>query len=268
MRIIDLTDQYVRHYIKEKNQQAYENSYPNLFEHYYKFTKNDRSILSLTIDEVKSKLKIVEDELGYIENRINDYGFKIDELKIVLFVGIGTTNGHAFRENNEFIVWIPIETYTTSMLARVFITHEIIHALHYAKQPEFYFDNLDEMKITSRQLVTEGLATLLTGEVLGVDDITALWADYLDNDTAEKWYQKCQAHEREICQLLKESYIRNDPDIKLFYAMNPDDILAFRAGYYIGMKILHEIIKENRITVRELLDMSKTKLEKLVFQRL
>jgi len=268
MKIIDLTGQYIEHFINNQDQQSYENSHPKLFEHYYKFTNNERKIQTLPINDVTTRLKTVKNELDYIEDKFDDYGLEITHLKLILFVGIGITNGHAYRDNNEFIVWIPIETYTSSILARVFITHEIIHALHYIKQPGFYFDNLDEMRVTSRQLITEGLATLLTREVLGVDDISALWADFLDNDTARRWIGDCQSRETEICEFLKNSYDKYNPDIQLFYASDPNNILAFRAGYYIGMKLLDEIINENDITARALIDIPRDEFEKLVLKKL
>ncbi len=269
MKITDLVSEYARDILASDNFKAYENSYPALFNHYYRFCGNRKKPFSkLPQEELTRRSKLIRKELIFINDRIAAFGLNIDELDIILFVGKGASNGHAFRDGGRFVVWLPIETYDSQLLARIFITHEIIHALHYAGSPEFYFDSAEEMRSISRRLITEGLATYLTMKILGVDALTALWADYLPDHKADRWFDECRLREKEIYADLLANFSFSNPDVWLFYAADPDNILKYRAGYYAGLRLIQQIIDEGKIEPIDLLTISRKKFEGLIIDRL
>ncbi len=269
MNIIDKTGEYITHILGDNNPAAYENSYPALFEHYYKFwAKRGKPFVTFSEKEVAERLSLILGELPDIEAKFLAFSLDIADLDIVLFVGKDTSNGHAFMDGGKIVVWIPIESYVTQTLVRVFVTHEIIHALHYVKSADYYSENTEDMRKMSRELITEGLATYLTAEILGIDELTALWADYLPVDKAILWFNECERRETELFKYILDNFNHSGSDIRLFQAADPDDILKFRAGYYAGMKIVERIERTMNIRPIELLDIPKNEFEKSVYRLL
>ncbi len=269
MKIIDLTNKYIKHILDDGNLASYEKSYPALFQHYFRYWAK-RKYFSKTLNkaEVKKRLNLIEPRLSRVEKKISKFGFNISFLKIVLFVGQSTSNGHVFRENKEFIVWIPIEAYSTPLQVDVFITHEIIHSLHYLKSPDFYFNNFNEKRLISRQLITEGVATYLTKHIIKITQAKALWADFLSKEKTKIWFRECQQKEKELFKFVLKNFSSINPEISLFYAKNPRNIYEFRAGYFVGLKLLDRIVKTKKINPKNLLGIPKKKFKKMILEEL
>lgn len=184
-------------------------------------------------------------------------------IDFVLFVGQGTSNDHAFKDDKKFMVWLPLEGYETKLQAKVFITHEIIHAFHYARSSNFYFNNVAEKRSIGRQLITEGLATYLSMKVLKVDEGTALWADYLTNYKLKSWFQEYLQKEKMLCGFILKNFSSSDPKIGLFYANDPTDIVNYRAGYYVGLKLIEDSAKKEGLSDQDLLNISRNSFENI-----
>lgn len=269
MKIIDLTSEYIKHILDADNLASYEKSYPALFQHYFRYwAKRKHFSKTLNKAEVKKRLNLIEPRLSRVEKKINSSGFNISFLKIVLFVGQSTSNGHVFKDNKEFIVWIPIETYSTPLQVDVFITHEIIHSLHYLKLPDFYFNNLTEKRLTSRQLITEGVATYLTKHIIKITQGKALWADFLSKEKTKIWFRECQQKEKELFKFVLKNFSSTNPEISLFHAKNPRNIYEFRAGYFVGLKLLDQIVKTKKMNPKKLLEIPRKKFEKMILEEL
>src|SRR5690606_26414135 len=79
------------------------------------------------------------------EQAAHKAGITTDSLKVVLFVGKGVSNGHAFIDNEgNPVVWFALESYPSEAGARTFVSHEFAHALQYASDPSFAFKTVDE----------------------------------------------------------------------------------------------------------------------------
>ncbi len=268
MKIHNLTESFIEHVLDGDDQQTYENKYPALFAHYYRFWSPRRTFdRSLTEAWVRERTQEIIKRYGTIEQKFAESSFDISSLEMVLFVGHGTTNGHAFRDGERTVVWIPVETYTSPLLIDVFLTHEIVHGLHYQYSPGFYFRTSDEQKLCSRQLITEGVATLLSQEILGIDELTALWADFLSEADTAAWYARCQEEERGLSRFLLQNFSSSSSDIKLFLAADPDDIYAYRGGYYLGMKIIRQVKETAGIDSHELLRLDADTLTAMARQQ-
>jgi len=269
MNIIDLTDSYIKHILRNNDLSAYERSYPALFGHYFKYWARRKFFSkTLTKTEVKRRLDLIKPRLKIIEKNICSLGFDTSHLDILLFVGQNTSNGHAFKDRKRFIAWIPIETYETLLRVDVFITHEIVHALHYTQSPDFYFHTFSEKRSTSRQLITEGLATYLTMDIMNVNDGIALWADYLSKRELKIWLQKCQQKERELNKFVLKNFSLSNPKTTLFEVDDPNNIYEDRAGYFLGLSIINQIVKVKKLNAKELLSMPRKKIEEMVLEQL
>jgi len=267
MQVIDLTENYLRDYIQNGNRQAYENSFPELFEHFYQFwTRRENDIAQVNSEDIQLRQNWINQLIEKLSRRLIDREYGLEAISLSYFIGVGTTNGHAFKWRNRYCVWLPLETYTSTELVNVFVTHEIVHALHYQHSPAFYFDSRKEKLQISRQLITEGLATYITLKLLGISDLQALWADYLSESDARKWQRACEAEENNLYRLIGERYYESDQDIGIFNAADPKDIYRFRSGYYAGLKLIENYANKNNLTLNNLLQLPRGQFEKDIFE--
>lgn len=256
MKIIDFTPDCIRYVIDRKislrkSWDKYEKRHSNFFNHYFSTWASRKNITTflkssdLTVDIIEKRVKKIIDHYKRIQMRFKELiKNNIPEFDLILFVGVGTTNGHAFKDKGKFKVWIPIETYKTERQMYIFIAHEVAHAVHFTLSPTFYFKNERERLSISRQLITEGIATYLTMLVNKTDGKDALWADYIPKKEVNQWYRLCKQNEKILYQNLLANFDSSDLKVWYFAANDPNDIQKYRSGYYCGLKLIQEIAKD------------------------
>ncbi|MBI2251988.1 MAG: hypothetical protein HYU63_04475 [Armatimonadetes bacterium] len=265
MTVIDLTDFYIKHILEENNLEAYENSLPELFQHYFKFWAS-REIWHKELDrgEVIKRKNLVLSRLPCIEEKLKQCDFDAGTFQIILWVGQGTTNGHAFKYKNNFAIFLPLEGYTTEKQADIFITHEIMHAFHYRASPKFYFRTEEEQTLFLPQLITEGLATYLTKKIWKINDGEALWADYISDDARKKWLEKCKNENAELLKEVKNLMAAKNCQTDLFSGVDPSNIRKSRAGYFIGLKLVEAAAARRNISNLDLLKLKQAEFENII----
>jgi uncharacterized protein YjaZ len=254
MKIVDLTDEYKKQILDSNNLPDYEKSYAVLFAHYFEYWA-DRGKFSCKLEEaeITKRRDMIMKELPIIEEAFNKNDFDISELRVVLFVGMDVSNGHAFVDAGEVVVWLPVEGYNTAEDVRVFVTHEIVHALQYKKNSEFVFGSKEEKNNLFRELVTEGLATYASQKILGISEKDALWSDYMSDEKYLEWHKTIMNKFAELSRTMKE----NDLSGTLFRADNPDNPFEYRAGYYLGYEFIKVLADEKKLSLAQLFDLSK-----------
>ena len=267
MKIIDYTSNYIQHVCNNNDFDSYEKCCPELFEHYYKFwSKKDRDNIFNEPDIELSANKITS-FIAFFKDKFKKQKFNTNQLTIILFVGAGNTNGHAFKYKNKFFVWIPVETYKTETDIKIFITHEIAHALHYKHSPDFYFNNHDEQLTVGRQLITEGLATYFSKRILSCSNKKALWGDYIDSPSYTKWMNACENQISQIKSAVLDNF--DKPELTgLFQANDKSDVLNYRAGYYLGLQLIEQFVENNFLSLEELLQIPRPEFENDIKQTL
>lgn len=260
MRITDLTGEYIEKVLHEDNISSYKKVHPGLFEHYFTYWAEEKHFKP-TLDETSTitQQDLILSRLSHIEKKLKDAGFDTDSIEIILFVGSNCSNGHSFKYKDSFVTWIAIESYDTIDKIDTFLTHEILHSLHYSKNPEFYFSNKEEKESLRRQLVTEGLSTYLSMKVMGITKNEALWADFLDKEIAQKWFSDCEEEKEILWKEVHEelSLDRRTSSKELFLANNDQDVRTFRAGYYLGLSLV-ETFNIKNISLSDLLTIQKS----------
>jgi hypothetical protein len=266
MEIVDLAPDYLRYLADETSFEVYKSSNISFFDHYLKFWNSGRSFLpSLSFDDVKLRRELVIKNLAAANDRLRKNGFSTEDVRTILFVGNNSANGHAFLDNGKPIAWFAIECFKSELEAKVFTMHEVIHALHYSARPEFYFTNIEKKNSISRQLITEGIATYITKDLLNLSDEAALWADAIPAEQIHSWMNACRNSEIELLQFVAANFESSDPSIELFYAANPNDIFSYRAGYYVGLKAIESIALDNNYSERDLLKIPFVKMKQIVW---
>ncbi len=268
MIVQDLTESFIACVMGAGDMQTYEQSYPELFSHYFQYwCPRSYKCSDLPDSEIRTRGKLVRETLEKLELEFGGKGIDLQELSVVLFVGGNTSNGHAFCNGGHMVVWLPVETYANEIRARIFVTHELIHGLHYRNSPAFYFRSEEERLNLGRQLITEGLATYLTAEILGVSDREALWADYLNSEEWQNWLSTCEGRAVALRSLCRD-YFATTSGQEMFMANDPQNIMRYRAGYFVGLCLVREIAEELHVGVCELLRFDRAEFEKLAIGRL
>lgn len=264
MHVIDLTERYIRHVIQQDDVLCYESAFPELFEHYYTFWAQPQLYYFRDIEEIIRRRNLISEHLPLLSKQFEGKGLPITDIDVLLFVGHGTSNGHTFPLTSRWVVWLPIETYHSPQAVDVFVSHEIAHALHYQQQPVFYFKDKREKNLVFRQLVTEGIATFISREILGVSNEQALWADYLTADHVQRWYRDCVKYEKEIFRIAADKLDYSDPENRLFSFSETDDVLENRAGYYAGLMLIERYAKQQGLMLQDLLKISQTSFWQII----
>lgn len=266
MKIKDLTQNYLE-YCNDGDLEKYSQSFPALFEHYFTYWGERNSFKATLAEEgVAASKTLVQNRLPYIEKRLLSRGLDSTNIEIVLFVGQGVTNGHAFQKDDSFIVWVPLELYKTEIEVDAFLTHEIIHALHYHTVPAYYFSSLDEKYDPLRQVAVEGLATFVTKKVMDLSVEEALWADFLSKEKSQLWIEECEKKRNEITDVIMSRDITKGR--ALFEANNDNSVLEFRGGYYLGYTLIDELSQEQNLSIADLLTLPRKDLESLLKEKL
>ncbi|NPA91065.1 MAG: hypothetical protein GXO55_06415 [Chloroflexi bacterium] len=258
MDILDLTPVYIR----DPEHEHYEATYPALFRHYFRFWADVQDDTAYPDEVVRENARRIRERLPLIRRRLTRTGLPLPDL-VVLLVGKGTTNGHAFWDpaRQAFVVWLPVEAYATRTQVDIFVTHECLHALHYTHQPAFYFTDEREQHLVGRQLITEGVATWGTRVLSAGDDIQALWADYLAPDAAQRWYRQCQYREQEMAQRLLEEWEESRETNPWFSMWDAADVTRYRGGYYMGLQVMRRLHQRHALDLPALLRLDAQTLE-------
>lgn len=255
MQLIDITPSYVKYVIRQDKPEFYEASLPQLFAHYQRFWAPPGEYFYREEDEILRRRELIGSRLAFLEERFSSQGLGLEAVVVVLFVGQGTSNGHAFPMDEKWVVWLPVESYPTPLCVDVFVAHELAHAEHYQRQPEFFFETEAQKTNVFRQVVTEGIATLTSRQVLDIDEQQALWADYLPDDQIQRWYAECVRRESELLANVARKLESSDED--LFSYRGGEDVLKNRGGYYAALRIIQRILDQNRLALSELFTIDK-----------
>lgn len=199
--------------------------------------------------------------LKELDDILHEHNIPTGELVVALATGCATSNGHAFVHEGKAIAWISTSHYPTPASIRVFVTHEVVHALHYFRVPEYGFANSQEKSHTGRQLITEGMATLITKMLLSCSDGDALWSGYLGEDEIDSLLHRYKDGAASTAKKVLDAWDKDSEG--LFLASDDGDIDQYRSGYYLGLRILEDIKNDKGLNAIELLSLSRTELDSL-----
>lgn len=266
MKIIDLTESYFENIIDTDNQVEYEASFKPLFDHYFHYWCRRRGkIPKYSKKDIQEKTTKIKSRLMHIKiSLFNMLGLDLDNITMILFVGKKRSNGHAFRHNNEAYVWIPVELYSSELCIDVFITHEILHAIHYKNVPDFFFSNKVEKNNVFRQTITEGIATYLTMISMNFDEGTSLWADYVTTNFKNDWLKKCIDNETLLYEYTLQNW--NKQNISFFAVDDEKNIYKYRAGYFVGLRVIEQIHKNHNYNFKEIMNLKRDRFEILAIK--
>ena len=204
----------------------------------------------------------------YLEKLIEKSAVKIQKkLKVkklpdtILFIGDGTIDGHGLLIKDSAYGFFELTTLKEGLKqyhTDAFITHELLHPLHYQESPEFFSMN---WKTTEeyyfKRMFSEGLATFFSGEICKLPPQVAFWFGFLEQEELNKWMDYCEERKAAIGTQLMNSIKAEKIDSglyrQLFSIEGFEKLTEYRLAYYYGYEIVKRI--QGIFSPQELLSM-------------
>lgn len=260
MEVLDLVDDYVIDVLRDHQADHYENRMPALFAHLRESWGVPRAVPSVDREIAFGRREIVRRAVDRSIANLRD-PIDPDRVGVVLFVGAPGT-GHAFECAGRVWAWLPVEAYTSELMARAFVPHELAHAAHYACQPELYFNTREERQNTGRQIIAEGFATRMAMRWESLSAADALWADFLPPDQRSRWLAQCSGRRSEIARHALDVWDCDSGD--LFYFTGSEDVVGNRGGYDIALAAWMAVEASRATTAAELMRLPRFEIETLL----
>lgn len=216
--------------------------------------------VSKTVSFLNSKAKEV---LDLINNSLNT-----DIVPAVItFFGDCSYDGHGilidgkpyvFFDLNAVIPRIDFYNFTA------FITHEMLHPIHYSLNPNFYRRNyrtVEEKYL--KLLLAEGIATHLSYVISKEKIEDTYWFGYLKPDEVRDWIKNCEKMKNDIGTDLHRAIdagkLDNSLYNRLFGIEDFTMLTSYRTGYYYGAEIVKGFLEENNVNDVLTLDYGRAK---------
>lgn len=233
-----LQEEFFREYMSVFNANKYfkEETSENvkILKHDCALKQNIMEISNLIIKEFKVKL-----------NELKQLGIQHD-IGLILYIGDNNVEGHGILIENQGFVYVNLAV----MLKNIkdidlgsFMAHEIMHAVHYTLNNEFYPGNYKTPKDTYMKLLfEEGMATYTSMRLFNLLAYKSYWLGSLSSDEVEQWIYNCEncklSYGEEIEKEFKSPHLNKELYSTLFTVKNDKDIKASRIAYYYGAKIV------------------------------
>ena len=199
-----------------------------------------------TVNELSEKLiKIFKDKLNILSNLHIE-----NQIGLILFIGDGKIDGHSIIINNYVYVFIDLKALISRSNYNYdldsFISHEIIHAIHYKLNKAFYNKDYSIMKdIYLKTLIIEGMATYMTMRIFKTSERLGYWLGLMNLEEIEEWKNNCKKLKLNIGKRLNKTIANKkfDKDLydKLFCIKKGEKLTLYRTGYYYGAEIIKNI---------------------------
>ena len=160
----------------------------SFFKEYFKVFRENKPFNENIICSILHSLEL-NDVINLSNTLISTFEKKADilsrndirsDIGLIIFIGDGYIDGHSIFLNNSTYVFIDIYAISSRFNKKydlgAFLSHEIIHAVHYDLNKEFYPENynLAEGKYL-KTLIVEGMATYMSISLFGILENLAYW---------------------------------------------------------------------------------------------
>lgn len=179
-----------------------------------------------------------------------------NEIGLIIFIGYGNIDGHCIILDNYSYVFIDLEAIILRSNEKfnldAFLSHEIIHAVHYDLNKEFYPKNYNSIEDKYlKTLIAEGFATYMSMYLFGISENLGYWLGFLKSDEVSEWISNCKKIKIDIGVSLKKLIINKEFDIYMYnrlFCIKSENFTFYRIGYYYGDEIIRTICCENNIS--------------------
>ena len=181
--------------------------------------------------------------------------FPIDEVPdTIFFIGPGNWDGHGIMVKGKAYTFFDMTLLNRIMKnpgfkKEVHNLHEMIHALHYSLNRNFYPGNYDSVKDEFfNKMWAEGIASYLSMKITGAKLSEALCFGFLENEEFYEWIEKCEELKGGFHKSIMDSIRKDSIDKKAYnrlFFMCGETISQGRFGYYYGFEAVKRIAGES-----------------------
>lgn len=179
-----------------------------------------------------------------------------NEIGLILFIEYGNIDGHCIILDNSSYAFVDLNAIILRSNKKfnldAFLSHEIIHAVHYDLNKEFYPKNYNSIEDKYlKTLIAEGFATYMSMYLLGIPENLGYWLGFLESDEVSEWISNCKKIKTDIGVSLKKLIINKEFDIYIYnrlFCIKSENFTFYRVGYYYGYEIIRSICCENNIS--------------------
>ena len=168
--------------------------------------------------------------------------------------GNGAANGHAARVRGEAVAWVSTECFADRLSVRVFVLHEVLHAVHDrlnpGRAPERRADVVDPLRLA----VVEGCATHLTAALGGFGPMDALWGGGLPPAARRRWAAQARRGLPALARAVLREWEQPGAPSDLYFYRPDEPPVRNRGGYLVSALAVKRAVKADpTLTPRRLL---------------
>ncbi|EPY2276219.1 hypothetical protein ACXAT3_000919 [Clostridium sporogenes] len=226
------------------------NEYFSVFNKNPNFKENTKKILyKYSKEKIYKTFNILKNTFKKKVNLIsNSLHLKIIP-GIIVFIGDGYIDGHGALINNKPYVFFDLSTIIPNFHnynIDLFVTHELLHAIHYSYNPLFYpiyYNSIEEEYF--KRMIAEGIATNLSSVFSSYTIKDSYWMGFLNNKNVQIWINNCKKMKSDIgdkISLSIKSYIFDENLYSHLYSITDlKHLTNVRLAYYYGSQIINEL---------------------------
>ncbi|ENK0557438.1 hypothetical protein B2H94_06635 [Clostridium sporogenes] len=226
------------------------NEYFNVFNKDPNFKENTEKILyEYSKESIYKAFNILKNTF---EKKVNFISDSLD-LKIIpgliVFIGDGYIDGHGALINNKPYVFFDLSAIIPNFNKYnidLFVTHELLHGIHYSYNPYFYpkyYNSIEEKYF--KRMIAEGIATNLSPTFSSSTIEDSYWMGLLDKKEVQIWVDSCEKMKNNIAykidSALKSSSFDEDLYHTLYTVSDLKHLTNSRLAYYYGSQIINEL---------------------------
>lgn len=220
------------------------------------FEEDTRQLMqTYTLQDAAETTSYLKSMTREVLNRINNRLNRKINLDIITFFGDCSFDGHGILIDEKPYVFFDLNAVIPRLDIynfKAFITHEILHSIHYSLNPDFYRGNyctVEEKYL--KLLLSEGIATHLSYIISQEKIEDTYWFGYLDTRQVWDWVKNCEKMKDDIGVNLYRAIDAGKLDSSLYNRLfGIEDFTkptSYRTGYYYGAEIVGSVLVEKDI---------------------
>lgn len=201
---------------------------------------------------------------------LNDIKNSLDrdvELGMITFFGDCSYDDHGILMDERPYVFFDLNAIIPRidfLNFKTFMIHEILHAIHYSLNPDFYRGNYQTVEEKYLKLLfAEGISTHLSYIISKEKIEDVYWFGFLETEQVRDWVKNCEKVKNDIAVDLYLAIDAGKLDASLYNRLfGIDDstmLTSYRTGYYYGTEMVKDFLVGRNINDVLTLDYEEVK---------
>lgn len=187
-------------------------------------------------------------------DRLKNFFPEYEAPDAIFFLGPGCWDGHGIIVKEKAYTFFDMTLLNFLMKnpgfkKEVHNLHEMIHALHYQLNRDFYPGRYRSVRDHFlNKMAAEGIASFLSMKISGAKLSETMCFGFLENEEFDEWIDRCSElktdFHRSIMESIEKDFIDRETENRLFFT-GGGSISQGRFGYYYGFEAVKKIAAES-----------------------